>query len=608
MYKNREISRNDYNIFRNRLNKEIDVKKKQYFQKLFLDSKNDMKKSWKTLRSLMGTDGKNKSASFISENNNSDENFEILNKFNDFFAKIGHSLADQVPNSDLDACSYIDANPQSFFLYPVSPAEINSLILKLKNTKTQIDELPVYIFKKIVTSIEYPLSFIINTSYLQGVFPEKLKTARITPIHKNGDNITPSNFRPISSLHYISKIYEKTVSDRMMSFCSRCSLISHEQFGFQAGVSTCHALIRLTEILYQALNENKFNFTLLIDIRKAFDCVDHSILISKLQKYGIRGLPLSWFRSYLKNRKCFIEYSDIKSNINVFNTGVPQGSILGPLLFLLFINDLPKISNNIKMILFADDTTLTISDSNLTNLVNRSNIELNSINNWVNANKLTLNTDKTEFLITSNRTVASNINIEFQSASIVPSNSCKYLGVMIDNKLCFRDHIHFVISKISKHTGILYKLKDSLPMCTRLNYYFAFMHPYISYNIIVWGSTYHTILEPLNIQMKRIVRIICGAKFRDHTNPLFKKLRLLKLYDLYKYHTLIHVYKQKSLGLLEIAENLHNTRHHENIRSQYHRLDLCQHALSFMGPKIWNSLPHNIQAIRGISAFKRAVK
>ena len=134
------------------------------------------------------------------------------------------------------------------------------------------------------------------------------------------------------------------------------------------------------------------------------------------------------------------------------------------------------------------------------------------------------------------------------------------------------------------------------------------MHPYISYNIIVWGATYQTVLEPLNIQLKRIVRIICGAKFRDHTNPLFKRLKILKLCDLYKYHILIHMHKKNSLGLLENTQNVYNTRHHEQIRSQFHRLDLSQHSVSFMGPRTWNSLPLNIQTIRGSFAFRRAVK
>ena len=340
--------------------------------------------------------------------------------------------------------------------------------------------------KKIVHCIEYPIMFLINSSFSQGIFPEKLKIARITPIHKNGDVSTPSNFRPISSLHYISKIYEKTVSKRLLSFCSRFSLISCNQFGFQPGVSTCHALIKLTEYLYKSLNDNNYNFTILIDIRKAFDCVDHTILTTKLYQYGVRGLPLDWFKSYLFNRKCFIECDDVKSNTNVFNIGVPQGSILGPLLFLLYINDLPKASNSINMILFADDTTLTVSDSNFNDLSISTNTELNSISQWINANKLTLNTDKTEFLIISNRSTTNvNRNLEFQGASITPTNSCKYLGVIIDDRLSFRYHINFIISNVSKHTGILYKIRDFLPMCTRLNYYYAFMHPYISYNIIV---------------------------------------------------------------------------------------------------------------------------
>ena len=611
LYKNNEISRNDYNLFRNRLNKEIKREKKRYYTEFFLNARKDMKKSWKTIRNLMGdNNNKNKSTPYLPDSCNDSEKINILNKFNDFFANVGHSLANIVPSSELDPCYFIDTNPNSFFLHPATPNEIEILILKLKDTKTHIDEIPVRIFKKLVNSVAYPIKLLLNSSFSQGIFPEKLKIARISPIHKSGDSSIPSNFCPISSLHYMSKIYERAVSNRLMSFCSRFSLISRNQFGFQAGISTNDALIKLTECLYKSLNDKKFNFTILVDIRKAFDCVNHSILLSKLYNYGIRGSPHEWFASYLKDRKCFIENNDIRSNINVFNTGLPQGSILGPCLFLLVIEDLPKISNLFEMILFADDTTLTMSNSNFNELVDNTNMELDSLKNWINANKLTVNTDKTELLFVSNRLAPNqnNISIEFQGASITPVNDCRYLGVQIDDKLSFRNHIQCILGKISKYTGILYKIRSNLPISTRINYYYAFIHPYLSYNILVWGNTFQTILEPINIQLKRIVRIICGAQFRDHTDPLFKKLKILKLHDLYRYHMLIYMHKQKLMGNLNLSDNIHNTRHHEEIRPQYHRLTVSQHSVSFMGPKIWNSLPHNMQSITNNHTFRKKIK
>ena len=482
------------------------------------------------------------------------------------------------------------------------------MIKNLKITKTHLDTLPIKIFKKLSNVLSLPILNLINQSFSTGSFPEKMKIARITPIYKAGNKTIPSNYRPISSLPYISKLFEKSIANRMMSFCNKFSIIATEQYGFQSSISTCDALIELTETIYNSLDSKKHHFLTLIDFKKAFDCVDHQILISKLESYGIRGMPLRWFTSYLSNRVCYTEIEQITSNHRIFNTGVPQGSILGPLLFLLYINDLPKISDNLQTILFADDTTVSSSDVDLRFLTQTTNEELFKIEQWTILNKLTLNADKTEFLVFSNRKIQNfNNSIILNNTQVTPSLSCKFLGIHLDNKLTFKKHIDYVLGKISRLTGILFRIRDSLTLKARLDYYYAFIYPYLNYNVTVWGGTYETTLQPLVLQHKKVIRTIANADYRDHTTQIFANLKLLKLKDIYLYNLLTHMHKALSKGKFQSIHNL-NTRTNATARPKFHRLTLSQHAVSFTGPTQWNKLPNNLRSIDNIFSFKKALK
>ena len=384
-------------------------------------------------------------------------------------------------------------------------------------------------------------------------------------------------------------------------------MISSNKFGFQPGVSTCDALVKLTESIYQSLNEKNHHTIALIDIKKAFDSVNHRKLLLKLESYGIRGLALSWLKSYLKNRKCFMAIDDIKSDVLTFNVGVPQGSVLGPILFLLYVNDLPNISHNLQTVLFADDTTISTSHSDYNELVQLTNNALKNVSEWTNSNQLTLNSDKTELMIISMKQINENLNFEFNNDVITPTNTCRFLGVMLDNKLSFKSHIDLVMNKISRHSGILYKVKYCLPLATRISYYFAFIYPYLSYNVIVWGGTYKSHLNPLIISHKKIIRNICDAEYLEHSSPLYKKLKLLKFEDIYKYNLLVYMFKARRSGLY-FVEHERITRNRDQAYPNFHRLELTQHAVSFVGPKTWNLLPAYLRNIQKLGQFKCSLK
>ena len=602
------ISREVYNRLKNRLNKEIMQDKKAYYKNLFSSSTKNMKKSWKTLHSLLGTNNSKSCTDkiFSSAKNDSDK-VQIVNKFNDFFANIGNILADQLPITASSPLFPSDHVQQSFFIFPPSIDEISKIIMSLKLTSTPSDVMPVKIFKKFSHILVFPITRMIENSIQNGVFPNDLKIARISPKHKEDSYSEPSNFRPISSLSYLSKVYEKFFSLRIIKFFSKYSVIAPNQYGFQNGRSTTDALINLTEQMYSAIDNNSFFIAAIIDIRKAFDCVNHEILKAKLERYGIRGMPLKWLDSYLTDRKCYVELGSHKSKMNTFNVGVPQGSILGPTLFLIYINNLPKISDILKTQLFADDTIVSSSGINIDSLIETTNTELSKLQDWTEANKLTIHAGKTNLLLVSKRRASTSSNIIFMDRTILPVNNCKYLGIYLDDRLTFKDHINYIISKISRHTGILYKIKDNLPTKTRIDYYYAYIYPYLSYNTIIWGSADTTHIQPLINQQKRAIRTIANAGFRDHTNPLFKQFKLLKLQDIHKFQLGTFMFHARQRG--EYAtQSRYQTRGLNRVLSDYHRLSTTQRAVSYTAPTFWNSLPEYLRCLNSYNVFRKSLK
>ena len=372
--------------------------------------------------------------------------------------------------------------------------------------------------------------------------------ANITPIYKKGNPQLPTNYRPIASLHYISKIFERALYNRLISYLNNQNLLSNQQYGFLSGISTHDAVINLLEFVYNSLDKKHHNINIFIDLSKAFDTVNHEILLYKLTCFGIRGTPHDLLKSYFHNRKQVVRIKNVTSSSKTINIGVPQGSILGPLLFLMYINDLPNVSNLLHTVLFAVDTTLTYSHKDNNELVQTVNSELDKIKDWTLRNRLTMNVDKTNLLICTNKKIPNEpCSIMIDNDIIHPSNTTKFLGVTLDNKLNFSAHISLVLNKIAKNTGILYRIKDNLPIKARLNFYYALIYPYITYNIIVWGSTYSTHLSNLVIQQKKTIRTIADANYLDHTTPLFHRFKLLKIKDIYSYFTAIYMFK-KSLN------------------------------------------------------------
>ena len=390
------------------------------------------------------------------------------------------------------------------------------------------------------------------------------------------------------------------------------------QFGFQKNKSTYMALISLTDKITKAMENGEFCIGLFIDFRKAFDTVDHSILLEKLSHYGIRGIAHDWISSYLTNRQQFVEFNGSKSKTLDVKCGVPQGSNLGPLLFLIYINDLAFVSPELFAVLFADDSNFFCTGKNLPNLFKLMNQELNAIVDWLNANRMSLNVEKTHFMIfhSKGKKIQYSEGIKILGSNISEVQFTKFLGVIIDSHLTWKNHIDHISSKISKNIGIIKKARKVLPKETLLTLYYSFIYPYLNYCIHIWGSSSTNALEKILLLQKRIVRIICGVNRLTHSDPLFKSLSVLSITKLYKYNIGLLMYKYhhgwlpQILDLFERNSEVHcyNTRQFNQLHVPIYRTELGKRSFHFQAVKIWNDVYSSLSVDIKIGTFKKHLK
>jgi hypothetical protein len=412
--------------------------------------------------------------------------------------------------------------------------------------------------------------------------PNDIKIAKIIPLYKSGDKNKINNYRPISILPYFSKYFEKIMYRRIFDYFTRKNLLSKNQYGFRAGHSTFMALLEMQNKISEAIDNNMFSLGIFFDLSKAFDTVDHSILLKKLEHYGIRGINLAWFSSYLENRMQCVSYHSHLSPKMIIQCGVPQGSILGPLLFLIYINDICNTSKLLNFIIFADDTNVFIADKSFSNLINIANRELESVSLWFKVNKLSLNLDKTNFILFRSHRKSSpgEIKVCIDNKALPMVNSTKFLGVYIDQHLTWKEHISQVSKKISKSIGIISRVRYLLPKNILLNLYYSMVYPYLSYCNLPWASNYSSRLKCLETLQKRAIRIVCGLPFGSSTRSAFNRLCILSLEQINKYQISIFMYRSKN-GTLPSAfdeyfcypSHDHNTRSSKKLQKAFARTD-----------------------------------
>ena len=368
------------------------------------------------------------------------------------------------------------------------------------------------------------------------------------------------------------------------------------------------AVSSLVEHIYDALNKKLVTISVFIDLKKAFDTLNHSILLEKLSLYGVRGLPLKLLSSYLTDRYQCVRFNSTASTFKKIGIGVPQGSILGPILFLLYINDLPNVSKNLSCLLFADDTTVYKSSNNLNQLTDEFNHELCKIKQWCNTNRLSLNISKTYSMMFNYVNIDHSLVISLENDTISVCRYGSFLGLVIDDKLNFSQHIKQVCTKLSKTVGIFYRLRYYVPSNVLKKMYYSLAYPYFIYGSMLWGGSVASHLRPLELLQKKLIRIITGSEYLAHTNPLFASTKILKITDIHKFIILQHMYKSSNFLLHRSDIHSYSTRSSNDIQPEFQRLSCCQKSIYFAGPILWNSLNSEIRNLQSFNHFKSALK
>ena len=360
-----------------------------------------------------------------------------------------------------------------------------------------------------------------------------------------------------------------------------------------------------------AIDRNEFSIGVFIDLAKAFDTLDHDILLCKLNNYGVRGITLNWFRSYLTNRYQYVTWNGCSSENKRIKCGVPQGSILGPLLFILYINDIVNCSHIIKFILFADDTNLFHSDSNYQRLIVTLNAELQKLCVWFKSNKLYLNVKKTNYILFGRKHTNDELNMHLyiDGNELERTESTKFLGVYIDSKLTWSMHVNHISVKMSQGLGILYKIRNIFPRNILLTLYYSLIYPYLSYCALIWACAKPNTLNKIEILQNKAIRLITKSGYRAHTSVLYKELKVLKLHDIYIKQSLVFMFKVKHqllpyncLQYFQTSDDqVYAFRKCNYFIHPPFRTDLRQQCIVVSGPRLWDSQPPHLQNASSIS-------
>lgn len=577
---------------RNKITSTLRRAKRTYYDSLFQnESRTDV--LWKKLNSILHDGHTVEQITKLNIGGEIKNGKALANAFNNYFVDLVHSV------HTAEALKYVEGVSDTIFLSPTDEVEVTSVFQCLKNSRScDIHDIQLKPVKYVIKSIAPILTHIFNVSLQTGVFPRKMQEAKVSVIYKAGDKNDLGNYRPISILPIFSKGLEKIIHKRLSSFCEKQCILTPHQYGFRKGCSTELALLNQKEIILDNIENKRITLAIFIDFSKAFDRLNHRTLLLKLQQYGIRGIAQNIFESYLQFRFQSVVVGGHNSESRKLNAGVPQGSILGPLLFNLYINDITNIGCKESMIIYADDTTILFSGTNISEVMERGNLFLEQLNEWTSLNSLKINSSKTKAMVFRSKGVefCENQALFLGTCRIEIVQKVKILGVMFNEHIRWDDEVEMIAKKLSKVVGLIYKYRRTLPPSILRLLYNSLFYSCFNYCFLVWGNTTITNIQRLYILQKRVIRILDNKKYDSHTAPLFKKFGIIEITKFYDYK-LAMTYKTAlgnpensfvSLASLQSRSPLYSTRHTDVWTVPRSRTNYGDKTIKYQLPRVLN--------------------
>ena len=617
----------EYKLWRNKTIKMIQKAKRIQYQTFLDNNKNNPSSIYKIFQEVGAGKGLRKQSTIGSVKVGDtfiEDSTGIANEFNDFFVNVASKLKEPVTNTDhtklKEFCQTKLPEDAKFIIPSIQKEKILKFLSTIDiNKATGSDMIGPRLLKVAAPYIADEVTFICNHSIINSVFPSKWKEAKVTPLFKNGPHEEVNNYRPISILPVLSKVLEKHVHESLSEFLHTYNLLHKTQSGFRTQHSCETALVNMIDLWMNAIDSGKMVGVVLVDFKKAFDLVDHQILIDKLKIYGIKDEALSWFNTYLTNRKQQVAINNCKSDFKQISYGVPQGSILGPLLFLLFINDLPLYTSNVFTDLYADDTTLYDVQDSMEQIEINLQSSLNNLQIWCRNNGMILNSSKTKVMLVTTyqkrqRLTNDHLDLAYNKESLNMISNDKILGVFVDNNLTWSNHIKHLTKKIASSIWLLSKIKNFLSQAHRVQFYKSYIQPHIDFCNIVWGSSSESNKLKIFRLQKRACKVILDYNVDDSIEAM-NSLKIMSIYDrlyLRKAKLMFKVYN--NIAPAYISENF-TLRNNENTNIQLRsssagcfippkpRTECFKQSLRYSGCLIWNSLPEEVKNAQTISTF-----
>ena len=501
-------------------------------------------------------------------------------------------------------------------LTKLTETEVFKLTKSINTSKSSgLDNISSTVIKVAFQALSPEVTFMYNLSIADAHFPEDWKKALVIPIPKQGNLTKVQNYRPISLLPLPGKVLEKLIHQQLSLFFKENSLLADEQHGFRRNHSTIHAISQVTDYINTKMDARLAIPAVFIDFRKAFDCVQHSVLLGKLRNMGLGEIVIDWIRSYLSNRQQRVFANDTYSTYQNVTQGVPQGSVLGPLFYIVYANDLAKAVKNCKIAMYADDTVLYTSNKDFGTSVRHLQEDIDSLNVWCGANGINANTDKTKVMIFGTKCTLGKLapfELKFGTDVLQLVSSYKYLGLTLDGQLNYNLHISKVVGSVTDKLKQFQRMRNFLSTKAAIMVYKGMILPILEYGDIFFHAASVVNRKRLQVLQNKGLRCALNRGFETGSVDLHKEVGLLKVHFRREQHTLNFMYDKA-----QITSNIRSTSklsvktrssNKTLLKVKRPRTEKFKRSLAYVGPHKWNALPERFHHAQTKMAYKAMVR